>query len=170
MAVARGGTAAPPAFSSNTARSIPGCKLCGRRTARSTPPVARVGASPAQARANFLRKADGSLKPLPAWGGAKLSEGETVVSFSNGGGGYGPPWERDPERVRKDVSEKWVSVQAAEEIYGVVLGEDGVDQPRTDALRGRLQSRAGDAPLRLSIESEVERLINDDVRPIVSAE
>ena len=35
---------------------------------------------------------------------------------------------------------------------------------------GDFNQRAGDAPLRLSIESEVERLINDDVRPIVSAE
>ena len=96
-----------------------------------------------------------------------MSDGETVVSFSNGGGGYGPPWERDPERVRKDVGEKWVTIQAAEEIYGVILGRDGVDQPRTDALRQRLRSKAGDAPLRLSIESEVERLIHDDVRPLV---
>ena len=118
----------------------------------------------------FLRRSDGSLEPLPPWGGAKLSDGETVVSFSNGGGGYGPPWERDPERVRKDVGEKWVTIQAAEEIYGVILGRDGVDQPRTDALRQRLRSKAGDAPLRLSIESEVERLIHDDVRPLVSAE
>ncbi len=45
-----------------------------------------------------------------------------------GGGGYGDPFERDPERVFDDVVNGYVSIEAAREQYGVVvdyLGERG---------------------------------------------
>ena len=42
-----------------------------------------------------------------------------------GGGGYGPPEERDPRRVLEDVRQGRVSVQAAREVYGVEIDEDG---------------------------------------------
>ncbi|HYS75190.1 MAG TPA: hypothetical protein VEM38_03735, partial [Burkholderiales bacterium] len=49
--------------------------------------------------------------------------------------------ERDPERVRWDVLEEFVSKEAAEEIYGVVLREDlSVDEAATRALRQRLKA------------------------------
>ena len=38
-----------------------------------------------------------------------------------GGGGYGDPLARDPERVLADVREGHVSAAAAERHYGVVL-------------------------------------------------
>jgi N-methylhydantoinase B len=38
-----------------------------------------------------------------------------------GGGGYGDPFERDPERVRQDVIAGYVSPEAAEREYGVVV-------------------------------------------------
>jgi len=36
-----------------------------------------------------------------------------------GGGGYGNPFERDPELVLSDVINGYVSVEAAREAYGV---------------------------------------------------
>ena len=63
---------------------------------------------------------------------------EAMVSFSCGGGGYGPPHERAVEHVAHDVAEGWVSPARAEEVYGVVVGPDGaVDAARTAALRRR---------------------------------
>jgi N-methylhydantoinase B len=52
-------------------------------------------------------------------------------------GGYGDPFERDPERVREDVVEnRAVSRDAAREIYGVVIGEQGaIDLETTRQLR-----------------------------------
>jgi N-methylhydantoinase B len=38
-----------------------------------------------------------------------------------GGGGYGDPTEREPERVLADVREGYVTRAAAERVYGVVL-------------------------------------------------
>jgi len=46
----------------------------------------------------------------------------TVIQLEMpGGGGYDPPWEREPERVLEDVREGYVSVERAREDYGVVV-------------------------------------------------
>ena len=60
---------------------------------------------------------------------------------SAGGGGYGDPLERDPERVALDVREGYVSAEAARLVYGVLVGADGrVDVAATQELRERLQA------------------------------
>jgi N-methylhydantoinase B len=65
------------------------------------------------------------LHPQPASAGVELAPGQTIVSVSSGGGGYGPPWQRDPERVAHDVREGWVSRERAREVYGVEVDERG---------------------------------------------
>jgi len=50
-----------------------------------------------------------------------LAPGSVVELRTGGGGGFGEPLERDPERVRLDVRDGYVSVAAAERDYGVVL-------------------------------------------------
>jgi N-methylhydantoinase B len=53
-----------------------------------------------------------------------------------GGGGWGDPLARDPEAVAHDVANEKVSVEAARELYGVVVGTDGgVDLAATAAHR-----------------------------------
>jgi N-methylhydantoinase B/oxoprolinase/acetone carboxylase alpha subunit len=47
-----------------------------------------------------------------------LEPGDEVLIDSPGGGGYGDPRERDPERVARDVKQEFVSVEAARERYG----------------------------------------------------
>jgi N-methylhydantoinase B len=49
-----------------------------------------------------------------------IEEGETIVSISTGGGGYGDPLTRDRALVRKDVAEGWVSPARARDVYGLV--------------------------------------------------
>ncbi len=47
---------------------------------------------------------------------------DLLVSLdSPGGGGFGPPSERDPEAVRADVRDELVSVEKARELYGYSL-------------------------------------------------
>ena len=68
-----------------------------------------------------------------------LKPGETIISISAAGGGYGPPLERDPEHVRHDVADGWVSAERARDTYGVVLATDGsVDETATAARREEL--------------------------------
>ena len=60
---------------------------------------------------------------------------------TGGGGGWGDPMERDPERVRADVLEEFVSAEAARRDYGVVLGKDlALDLAATAALRATLRN------------------------------
>lgn len=63
---------------------------------------------------------------------------DTVVTIHiPGGGGYGPPFARDPERVLADVRGGYVSPEQARERYGVVIDTAGwtVERDATDALR-----------------------------------
>ena len=65
-----------------------------------------------------------------------IEDGETLVSIAQGGGGYGDPRTRDPQRVAKDVREGLVSRARAEETYGVAIADDmSVDETRTTELR-----------------------------------
>jgi len=61
-----------------------------------------------------------------------------VVSFQQpGAGGYGPPWERDPRAVLRDVAEDYVSLEGARRDYGVVIDPVTmtVDETATRAAR-----------------------------------
>ena len=61
-----------------------------------------------------------------------------------GGGGYGDPLERDPDRVARDIALGYQSIEAATSIYGVKLAPDGsVDLDHTEALRQQLRSERG---------------------------
>jgi len=58
-----------------------------------------------------------------------------------GGGGWGDPLDRDPERVRSDVVEEYTSMRAAREEYGVVLDPNTfiIDMEETTRLRQELR-------------------------------
>ena len=107
------------------------------------PPLgARGGAAGAAAR-QYLRKTDGELVSLDLYGHVKLEAGETLLSYSTGGGGFGSPIEREPERVRHDVAEGWISGERAEDVYGVVLDDGGeVDEDATRRCRRMRNSSA----------------------------
>jgi N-methylhydantoinase B len=47
-----------------------------------------------------------------------LEAGDEVLIESPGGGGYGDPADRDPDRLRRDLEEGFVSETAARELYG----------------------------------------------------
>src|SRR6185437_1842211 len=77
---------------------------------------------------------------VPLW---KTRPGTTFRYLTNGGGGWGDPLERDPERVKEDVRDEYVSIAAAERDYGVVVVGDpdrdpeglSVDHAATSKLR-----------------------------------
>jgi N-methylhydantoinase B len=68
---------------------------------------------------------------------ALLNPGDTVQVNMNAGGGYGEPFERDPEAVLGDVLDGYVSIQGAREDYGVVIeaGSLKIDRAATAKLR-----------------------------------
>jgi N-methylhydantoinase B len=105
------------------------------------PPFGVGGAGPAATVKVSLRR-DGAEVEFATPGkvtGHPIAAGDVVVMQSAGGGGYGDPLARDPERVRHDVLAGCVSRARAREGYGVVLTPTGeVDAPGTRAERSRL--------------------------------
>lgn len=72
--------------------------------------------------------------------GEPLSAGDLTVMDLGGGGGWGDPLERDPQAVLDDVLDEYVSREAAERYYGVVIDPRSgtVDQDATARLRQKL--------------------------------
>jgi N-methylhydantoinase B len=69
-------------------------------------------------------------------GVSEVKAGDLLSIRLPGSGGYGPPWERDPERVRRDVINGKISKQSATERYLVFLNSDlSVNEKETKALR-----------------------------------
>ncbi|PNU06387.1 hydantoinase B/oxoprolinase family protein [Novosphingobium guangzhouense] len=73
-----------------------------------------------------------------------LPAGAVIAYQHGGGGGFGPALRRDPESVKEDVLDEYVSPEAARAKYGVVLTgrlEDytlAVDHAATQALRAQM--------------------------------
>jgi N-methylhydantoinase B len=65
-----------------------------------------------------LRAPDGQTEPLRGKNTRLfLPKGSTVELYNGGGGGYGPPSERDPESVRADIREGYVTEEQARRDY-----------------------------------------------------
>jgi hypothetical protein len=82
---------------------------------------------------------------------AMLKTGDRVYFASNGGGGYGLPWKRDPAKVLDDVVDGLLSIGKARDVYGVAI--NAVDP---DALDYRIDA-AQTATLRKALEASDER-------------
>jgi len=70
----------------------------------------------------------------------KLDSNDIASVQTPGGGGYGDPTERPPEKVLDDVINEKVSVDAAREEYGVVVDreERTIDEEATEQTRAEL--------------------------------
>ena len=112
------------------------------------PPAGVDGGGAGAAGGYFVERADGSIEALSAkQAKVKLSAGDVFIMRTSGGGGLGPPGEREPERVRSDVRARRVTREAAASIYGVELGEEGeIDSSATTRRRLALAQAAGSRP------------------------
>jgi N-methylhydantoinase B len=84
-----------------------------------------------------------------------LKPGDVVHVNLPGGGGYGDPFQRDPQKVLWDVIEGYITPEAAEKDYGVVVRYSGtpedlvrlpdrwtIDERKTAELRGDSYNRS----------------------------
>ncbi len=85
------------------------------------------------ARAKFLVNGE----PGNSYGLTQLKPGDVVTIDAPGGGGYGNPFERDPEMVLRDVLEGYVSLESALADYGVVIDRETmrIDEEETKSMR-----------------------------------
>jgi N-methylhydantoinase B len=93
-----------------------------------------------------LEELAGRLEAYGAYAVTSLRRGDVYRAVSMGGGGYGDPLDRDPERVARDVERSLVTREWAERTWGVVLTESGtVDEDATAASRERLRAARREA-------------------------
>ena len=87
--------------------------------------------------AAYILNPDGEARPLGAKATVELRPGDTVSYRTCGGGGYGPPRERDPRLVLADVRAGKVSPGRARAVYGVAIDPErrAVDDEETARLR-----------------------------------
>ena len=85
--------------------------------------------------AGEVRLSDGS-RPHPK-SHYVLQPGQRVVLSLPGGGGFGSPLERDPQRVLADVKQGYISLESAEKDYAVIINAATmtVDEAATAARR-----------------------------------
>ena len=75
-----------------------------------------------------------------SWGVFPLMGQDVLYVRSDGGGGYGDPLMREPEKIARDVREGNVSEGVGRDVYGVVLNaEGGVDAVASAAARDAIR-------------------------------
>ena len=83
-----------------------------------------------------LEELSGGIQRVFAKEEPAMAPGDVFVAQYNGGGGFGDPIGRDPERVARDVLSFAIRSEDAEQQYAVVLDAHGaVDGAATDDLR-----------------------------------
>jgi N-methylhydantoinase B/oxoprolinase/acetone carboxylase alpha subunit len=78
----------------------------------------------------------------PKVSGVPLKAGDTLTMLTSGGGGFGPPGQRDPDAVLRDVEDGIVSIESARRDYGVVIDQAtlAIDHDETKRIRATLAS------------------------------
>jgi len=103
------------------------------------PPWGLFGGKPGAKGEYYLIKANGKRVKLKSKCTVKMEKGDIFVVKTPGGGGYGKPFERNPELVLRDVINGLVSPESAQKDYGVVIDLKNmkVDWKSTKRLRLR---------------------------------
>lgn len=118
-----------------------GIRYTTNSAARAFPPRGAAGGLPGGSNWSWREDLDGRRTELPNSFDVTLKAGERLISEACGGGGYGDPLDRDPERVVWDLREGWISPERCLEVFGVVIDtsteEYRVDHPATAEMRSR---------------------------------
>jgi len=85
---------------------------------KATPPWGLHGGREGAVNDVEITSPDGSVRHVRKATQHPIGAGEIVRIMSGGGGGWGPPAEREPAAVRRDVAEGYVSADAARRDYG----------------------------------------------------
>jgi N-methylhydantoinase B len=110
-----------------------------RSDRRKFPPYGLYGGKPGTPASGILNP-DTERRVMPSKFLMTAKKNDVFRMVLAGGGGYGNPLERDPERIAEDVREEKLSVEYARREYGVVIdaGSLEVDQVATKTLRRQM--------------------------------
>jgi N-methylhydantoinase B len=108
-----------------------------------TAPWGLAGGRSGEMSKSILIKADGTETKVPSKLDFVMRPGDRLDLWMTGGGGYGDPLTRDPNRVLEDIRDRKVTAAAAVEQYGVVVDAGKVDAAATEKARGRMREARG---------------------------
>lgn len=98
------------------------------RTNRLSAPLGLAGGEPGLPSSNFYNPDSESRRlPQQLFNHFEPKPGDVLVHRIGGCGGHGNPRERDPEKVRKDVKEERLSIEAALLDYSVVINPETLE-------------------------------------------
>jgi N-methylhydantoinase B len=128
------------------------------------PPYGVLGGKPGEGMRAILNRGRADERKLTKFDQLPVNAGETLTFMMAGGGGYGDPFERDPERVQSDVEVGFVTHAGARRDYGVVIDDDGaVDEAATAECRASLVKDNNRADFDFGPEREAwERVFDDE--------
>jgi len=108
------------------------------------PPWGVNGGLPGSRSRKWLERADGSTEMLPSkCDNVRVANGDLLHYVTWGGGGWGDPFDRDPDLVALEVKRGLVTDDGARR-YGVVLATGVLDTAATEELRSRLREERGE--------------------------
>jgi acetone carboxylase alpha subunit len=132
-----------------------------------------IGTDPAKSDLERLVKGDHETSEGP-YITAPHKAGDIFTHAYNGGGGFGDVLERDPVKTASDVENGFMTREAAEQVFGIVLAEDrdGVlvpDVHATDERRRRMRRQRLDRarPVAAWLAGERRRVEGSDFAPEV---
>ena len=108
------------------------------------PPHGVLGGTPGIGGGQYVETSSGRRTYVVGAGRVAVNPDERWVGVSTGGGGYGHAWARDPELVRRDVRDGFITRDVARTAFGVALSADvnpAVDPVETAELRARLAAQ-----------------------------
>ena len=107
------------------------------------PPRGVLGGRPGAPSKQRLIRADGTVEDLPSKiTNVSIHAGDLIWMSEPGGGGYGDPLDREPERVLEDLLEEKISPEVCRDVYGVVVVDGELDLAATATRREELRVAA----------------------------
>ena len=96
------------------------------------PPPGMAGAPPAQLGKIFMQRAGKKKKDIfRTIDMDEMYPEDLLITTTSGGAGWGNPLNRDPDRVRLNVRDGFLSMKRAKDVYGVVLTQKKKGNPET---------------------------------------
>jgi N-methylhydantoinase B len=108
-----------------------------------TAPWGLAGGRSGQMSKSIFTAADGTQSKIPSKLDLIMKPGDRLDLWMSGGGGYGDPLSREPERVLEDIRDRKVTAEAAVEQYGVVVTDGKIDSSGTQKARTDMRKRRG---------------------------
>jgi len=75
------------------------------------------------------------LLPVCPMESIPMNRNDEFLHIQAGGGGYGNPLERDPQKILYDAMNELITVEYALDVYGVVIRDEVIDQEATEIRR-----------------------------------